>query len=103
MHYQHQVWANQNWSPADIVVDPSEFNTSAKPDSSGFISLVMTFDECAQTDSFYVEVHTKAEIEAVGDSICVGETGILHAQGKADNLQMDFRSGSDCFQCRPRS
>lgn len=82
------------WLPSDIVSDPSDFTTTAFPDTSGFISLIMTFDECAQTDSLYVDVHTQAEIEAIGDSICIGETGILTVDGKADHYTWILEDGS---------
>ncbi len=81
------------WIPSHIITDSTQFNTTATPDSSGFISLVMTFDECSQTDSFYVEVLTHADIAAVGDSICAGETGILVADGRADSYRWILDNG----------
>ncbi len=85
------------WTPSEIVADPSGFNTSASPDSSGFISLIMTFDECAQTDSLYVEVHTQAEITTVGDSICTGSMGVLLADGRADSYKWVLDNGITTF------
>ena len=86
---------NPNWYPTHIIDDPTAFNTSAQPDSSGYISLHMIFDECTQTDSFYVEVHISADISAVGDSICLGQSGILHAMGRADRIQWIMDDGTD--------
>ena len=85
---------NPLWTPENIVADPTGFSTSAIPDTSGYILLNMTFDECTQYDSLYVEVHTQAEIEAIGDSVCIGEMGKLMADGKADNYQWILDDGS---------
>lgn len=82
------------WTPSNIVNDSSAFITIATPDSSGFVSLNMTFDECSQFDSLYVEVHTQAEIMTVGDTICVGETGVLLANGRADNYKWILDDGT---------
>jgi len=72
------------WSPEDIVAEPEAWITEAIPDSSGFISLNMTFDECTQIDSLFVTVYTRADIVAKGDSVCVGEEAFLTVEGRAD-------------------
>ena len=86
-----------HWTPSDIVSDSSAYFTSAQPDSSGYILLLLTYDECTQSDSLYVEVHTQAEISAIGDSICVGETAILFAEGKADHYEWILEDGTSRF------
>ena len=63
-----------SWSPSEFIQDSTGYVTKAQPDTSGYITLTMTYDECAQSDSIYVEVYTKTKISATGDSICVGET-----------------------------
>ncbi|MEM9544502.1 MAG: PKD domain-containing protein [Bacteroidota bacterium] len=75
------------WYPEEIIENSTSFSTRATPNASGFIGLEATFDECTQLDSFYVEVHTHAEITAIGDSICTGGTGILRAEGKIDSYR----------------
>lgn len=90
-------YGQANWSPAHIMVDSSQFNTQASPDSSGYITLTMTYDECAQSDSLYVEVYDKAEISAVGDSICSGEVGLLTVDGRADSFLWQVNTDKENF------
>ena len=85
------------WTPENIISDPNAYATTATPDSSGYIHLNMTFDECSQLDSFFVEVLSHSDIEVVGDSICRGETGTIVAEGLADTYAwlLDDNTSSD--------
>jgi gliding motility-associated-like protein len=70
--------------PLDIDDEPTII---VSPDETQYFYLNMTYYECSQMDSVLVTVHKKANIEVVGDTICVGETAIVSANGRADGYQ----------------
>lgn len=57
------------------------------PTTSGQIDLIMTYYECVQRDALNVSLYEKADIEAAGDTICVGEQATLHVEGRADDIR----------------
>ncbi len=54
------------------------------PGQTEYFYLNMTYYECSQMDSVLVTVHEKADIEVLGDTICVGETAVVSVSGRAD-------------------
>lgn len=84
VHLNASGIGSAQWSPKEIIEDEGAIHTTARPDSSQYIILEMTYDECTISDSLFIEVHEKAEIFALGDTICVGESGSLVANGRVD-------------------
>ncbi len=74
------------WTVLGGIGDPRALETVALPEQSGYIGLTMTYDLCTTSDSFYVEIYDRADISAIGDTICVGDTIHLQAQGRADRI-----------------
>lgn len=70
------------WTFQQSVVG-NAINSQISPQATGFYTLECTIDECSLQDSLFIDVITKAEIEAMGDTICPGETVILSADGLA--------------------
>lgn len=77
----------------------TEKNISFSPEESSVVTLLLTYDECVLSDSLFVTVEEKAEISAVGDTICVGEEALIFADGKVDEIiWVDFDQIGDDVQ-----
>ena len=77
----------------------TEKNISFSPEESSVVTLLLTYDECVLSDSLFVTVEEKAEISAVGDTICVGEEALIFADGKVDEIiWVDFDQIGDDIQ-----
>lgn len=77
-------YGSSQWSanfPLDI---DDQDSIIVAPDQTEYVYLNMTYYECSQMDSVLVTVHEKAKVEAVGDTICVGETAVVSVSGRAD-------------------
>lgn len=62
------------WISGANIIDSTTLVTKATAQSSGHYVLRTINDECNLTDSIYVTVITNNEIQAIGDTICPGET-----------------------------
>ena len=72
---------NANWYDID---DPDHilsrsYNFSASPSDTTYYVISTSNDECILTDTVIVNVARDAEIIAIGDTICPGETATIHA------------------------
>lgn len=65
---------------------------NASPDSPQTFILQATKDECVLEDSLYVDVIYKAEIFAVGDTLCFGDTTVLSANGLATDYVWTYNN-----------
>ncbi|MFK7771704.1 MAG: PKD domain-containing protein [Saprospiraceae bacterium] len=75
------------WTPASSLDDPTLLNPEAMPSESTIYTLVITADKCTLSDSLRVSVVDKTEIEAVGATICLGDTAQLDIIGSADQFE----------------
>jgi len=73
------------WTSNIPLTGDDQDSILVSPNQTEYFYLNMTYYECSQMDSVLVTVHEKAEIEALGDTICVGETAIVSASGRADS------------------
>lgn len=70
------------WTYQQNVIGTA-LNSTIAPTASGYYALECTIDECSLNDSLFIDVITKAEIAASGDTICPGETVLLSSDGLA--------------------
>lgn len=74
------------WTPSELLSNPSEQITATQIDTSQLFVLTSTKDECTLRDSVFVEIIDKAELETRGDTICFGDTAQIFARGSVDNV-----------------
>ena len=73
---------NASWYYANQLL-ASEYKPTLAPQASGQYILETRQDECVLNDSLYIEVLTRSEITAHGDTVCPGNPLILNASGLA--------------------
>ncbi|MFM2394911.1 MAG: hypothetical protein RLZZ546_2894, partial [Bacteroidota bacterium] len=59
------------------------FDSQIKPENSSYLTLSCIQDECMLSDSLFIKVLKKANIEGIGDTICFGSKASLSADGEA--------------------
>lgn len=79
-------YGDANWSVGNAEGDSNLIDIKVVPEESGYIKLSMTYFECIEDDSLYIEIFEKADISATGDTICPGEMAFLTAEGRADHF-----------------
>lgn len=82
-----------NWTPTISLDNPNILNPEAMPSESTTYSLAITTDNCTLTDSVRISVVDKTEIEAVGATICLGDTAQLEIIGFADQFEWSPAEG----------
>ncbi len=75
-----------SWSPASSLDDATILTPIAAPTESTTYSLTLTNDLCVLEDEVTIEVRNKAEITAIGDEICLGDTATVSANGFATDF-----------------
>ncbi len=83
------------WSPG-VDFESEIFNPSVSPDSTTQFLLKVSKDECTLLDSVLIDVIYKAEITAMGDTVCLGESGMISATGKAQKYTW-YENGKAVF------
>ncbi len=74
------------WSANIPIAIDNEPSIIVFPDETQYFYINMTYYECSQMDSVLVTVHEKADIEVLGDTICLGETAMVSVSGRADGF-----------------
>ena len=69
-----------------LVIDNAP-SIIVSPEETQYFYLSMTYYECSQMDSVLVTVHEKADIDVIGDTICLGEIAVVSVSGRADGFQ----------------
>lgn len=82
-----------NWTPATSLDNANVLNPEAMPIESTTYSLAITADACTITDSVRISVVDKTEIEAVGATVCLGDTAQLDIIGFADQFEWSPAEG----------
>lgn len=82
------------------------FSINHAPQLSGQYTLTAIQDECVLKDSIYVEVLIKSLIEAIGDTVCYGDTAYVSAEGLATEYNWlyenkSFQSNKEAFDFIP--
>ena len=75
------------WTPATSLDDATLLTPEAMPSESTTYTLSITTDKCSLSDSIRVSVVDKTEIEAVGATVCLGDTAQLDIIGNADQFE----------------
>ena len=75
------------WTPEQNLDDPTLLNPEAMPSESTTYTLSITAEKCTLTDSLRISVVDKTEIEAVGMTVCLGDTAQLSVIGSADQFE----------------
>lgn len=74
------------WSPATNLSSQVEPIIFGSPQESTMYTVTYTYDECIQSDSILIDVIYKADITAIGDTICEDESAELIATGMVDRF-----------------
>lgn len=74
------------WTPANNLSSQQEALTFTTPQESTTYTVTYTYDKCVQSDSILIEVLYKAEISAIGDTICPDEIAELFAMGNVNKF-----------------
>jgi len=91
------------WSLNGSMIDTINTINQAPQQSSTYL-LEMTYDECIQNDSVFITVYEKADIEGLGDTICVGEIATASVSGRADTYKwMENNSSENSIEINPDS
>lgn len=75
------------WTPSGSLDDANLLNPEAMPSESTTYTLSLTADKCSLSDSIRISVVDKTEIEAVGATVCLGDTAQLDIIGNADQFE----------------
>ena len=74
------------WSPTTNLSSQVEPIIFGSPQESTMYTVTYTYDECIQSDSILIDVIYKADITAIGDTICEDESAELIATGMVDRF-----------------
>ena len=97
-------WGDPLWTPAINLSSETDSTTFASPEETTMYTVTYTYDECIQSSSVLVDVIYKADISAIGDTICEDETAELVAFGKVnsfiwvDEMGNELAKGDTIFQ-----
>lgn len=75
------------WSSSATYTTPNSYATHVTPDAAGYHYLSVTKEACTQTDSVYIDMREKAELQVEGDTICFGDEGLISATGLIDRVE----------------
>lgn len=76
-----------SWTPGGSLDNSTLLNPEAMPSESTTYTLTITADKCTLSDSLRVNVEDKTEVEAVGATVCLGDTAQLDIIGNADQFE----------------
>ena len=74
------------WTPANSLSATDILNPIASPSTTTTYTFQVTNDLCILEDEITVNVREQAEVEVIGDVICLGDTAQLSASGIADSF-----------------
>ncbi|WP_235296023.1 PKD domain-containing protein [Portibacter marinus] len=77
------------WTPSTSIQSAGDLITSADIDETTMFTLTSISGECILRDSVLIEVVNKAELLAIGDTICYGEEANLFAGGLVDGIEWE--------------
>ena len=80
---QGEAW----WTTNPVIADTSALTTVFAPDSNVVLYLNGVVGTCLVQDTVVIDVLYEASIDAVGDSICFGDTAMLIAVGDVDGYE----------------
>jgi gliding motility-associated-like protein len=75
------------WSANTTLVVDNEPSITVSPNETQYFYLSMSYYVCSQMDSVLVVVYDKADVDVIGDTICLGETAVISVSGRADGFQ----------------
>jgi gliding motility-associated-like protein len=73
------------WLPNPFITDPTGLEIETAPDITSLYILELTAGQCVFRDSLTITVEYNAEVFAVGDTICPGDTAVLMASGDIES------------------